>query len=247
VKALRTPDERFASLPGYLYSTGSDGVYVHLYDNSELNWHLQDGTPVKLRQQTQYPWSGDVRIAVTPTTATEFAVYVRIPGWSAKNTVKVNGGAIAGARPGEYLCIRRRWSANDTIDLSFDMTVQSLRANPAVNEDRGRVAFQRGPVIFCVEGVDQESAEAGTKLSDYMAHLEAPTSARFDTDLLGGVIVLDHAGAVVHPATDPGLYFPATETEPVRETGSALKLIPYYAWANRTPSVMEVWIPFTKS
>jgi hypothetical protein len=240
-------ERTFASLPGYFYSTGSDGVYVHLYDNSELNWHLQDGTALKLQQYTRYPWSGDVKLVVTPAAANEFSVYVRIPGWSAQNIVKVNGNPIAGARPGEYLCIRRRWSASDTIDLSFDMTVQALRANPAVNEDRGRVAFQRGPLLFCMEGVDQPSADPGSSLSDYIAHLEAPTASRFDTELLGGVMVLDHAGAVVHPTDDHGLYFPATEDEHFRETSSALKLIPYYAWANRTPSIMQVWIPFNVS
>lgn len=240
-------ERTFASLPGYFYSTGSDGIYVHLYDNSELNWRLQDGAALKIRQRTQYPWSGDVKLFVTPATPSEFTVYVRIPGWSAQNTVKVNGNRVAGAQPGEYLSIRRRWSANDTIDLSFDMTVQPLRANPSVNEDRDRIAFQRGPLVFCMEGPDQASCEPKVSLADYMADLETPTASRFDTDLLEGVMVLDHAGAIVRCTADRGLYFPATDSERLQKTRTTLKLIPYYAWANRTPSIMQVWIPYTSS
>src|SRR5438309_2245497 len=136
-------ERTFASLSGYFYSTNADGVYVHLYDNSEMNWHLHDGTPLKVQQKTNYPWSGDVKMTVSPATSKEFVMYVRIPGWSTKNSVKVNGKEIAGAKPGEYLAIRRQWAENDTIDLSFDMATRMLKANPAVTEDRGRVAFQR--------------------------------------------------------------------------------------------------------
>ena len=114
-------ERTFASLPGYFYSTSADGVYVHLYDNSELNWRLQDGTALKIVQKTDYPWSGDVAMTLTPAASSEFAMYVRIPGWSTKSSVKVNGKEIAGAKAGEYLAIRRRWAANDTIDLSFDI------------------------------------------------------------------------------------------------------------------------------
>lgn len=237
-------ERTFASLPGYFYSTSSNGIYVHLYDNSALNWRLENGTGIKIRQQTQYPWNGDVKLTVTPAATSEFTVYVRIPGWSAHNVVKVNGNTLAGATPGEYLPIRRRWSANDTIDLSFDMTVQPLRANPAVNEDRGRIAFQRGPVVFCMEGLDQAST-ASASMEDYTAHLSAPTASRFDAGLLQGVTVLDQPGAIVRPTVDRGLYFPATENEKPQQTPATLKLIPYYAWANRTPSAMQVWIPYT--
>src|SRR3954453_7480720 len=96
-------ERTFASLSGYFYSTNADGVYVHLYDNSEMNWHLHDGTPLKMQQKTNYPWSGDVKITVSPAAAKEFVIYVRIPGWSVKNTVKVNGKQIAGSKPGEYM------------------------------------------------------------------------------------------------------------------------------------------------
>jgi uncharacterized protein len=240
-------ERTFASLPSYFYSTSDEGVYVHLYDNSELSWRLHDGNGLRIRQQTHYPWSGDVRLTITPATPGEFTVFVRVPSWSRSNSVKVNGDSIAGAQPGQYLPIRRRWSANDTIDLGFDMATQALRANPAVSEDRGRIAVQRGPVVFCMEQLDQPDHDTKINLNDYTARLDVPTDAHFDADLLEGVMVLDRPGAIVQPTVDRGLYFPASETEQPEVTSTNLKLIPYYAWANREPSRMQVWILYQKA
>jgi DUF1680 family protein len=236
-------ERTFASLPGYFYSTSADGVYVHLYDNSELNWHLADGTPLKIEQQTNYPWSGDVKLAVSPATPCDFTVHVRIPGWSASNTVKVNGAPISGAKPGEYLAIRRHWTGHDTIELTFDMTTQLLKANPAVTDDRGRVAFQRGPVVFCMEHLDQAADPAqGTDLAGYAVRLDGQTAEHYDPNLLDGVMVLQHKATVRGLPAE--LYAPATAAEPAHESPTSIKLIPYYAWANRAPASMQVWIPY---
>jgi hypothetical protein len=238
-------ERTFASLPGYFYGTSEDGIYVHLYDNSEMNWRLQDGTALKMRQSTDYPWSGNVKISVSPATPSEFSVHVRIPGWSAENVVKVNGEAVAGAQPGQYLAIRRKWSSNDTVDLSFDMRPRLLRANSSVSEDRGRVAFQRGPIVFCMENLDQANRERMMNIAGYSAQLAAETTSRFDSGLLDGVMVLEHPGKVSSPPSDARLYFPETEAAKTEETPATLRLIPYYAWANRGPSAMQVWIPYT--
>jgi uncharacterized protein len=236
-------ERTFASLPGYFYSTTDDGVYVHLYDNSTMNWRMKDGSGLRIQQQTKYPWEGTIKITVSPTEARDFALNVRIPGWSAKNTVKVNGTTVSNVRPGSYLPIKRRWSAGDTVELSFDMTTRMLKANPAVNEDRGRVAFQRGPVVFCMEGLDQASRENGD-LVGYTAKLEGESTAKYEPDLLGGVMVLEHSGAVAHGTADTGLYYAADGGEKVNESPTKLRLIPYYAWSNRAPSSMQVWVPY---
>jgi DUF1680 family protein len=240
-------ERTFASLPGYFYSTSTEGVYVHLYDNSEMNWHLHDGNGLKILQETNYPWKGQVKLTVSPAAPAEFAMYLRIPGWSAKNSVKVNGAPISGVRAGEYLAVRRKWSANDIVEMDFDMTTNLLKANPAVSEDRGRVAFQRGPIIFCMEHIDQpdqlDRAGAGN-LSGYVVHLGEDTKASFDANLLNGVMTLEHPGTIRRAAADPGLYFPASENLEAKEIPTTLKLIPYYAWANRGPAAMQVWIPY---
>jgi DUF1680 family protein len=173
-------------------------------------------------------------------------MYVRIPGWSAKNSVKVNGKEVAGAKAGEYLAVRRRWAANDTIDLSFDMTTHLLKANPAVTEDRGRVAFQRGPIVFCMEHLDQKDHGAGMNLAGYTVGPHGETTAHFEPELLDGVMVLTHPATISNISANTDLYFPASRPNPP-ESATTIKLIPYYAWANRESASMQVWIPYKEA
>ena len=130
-------ERTFGSLPGYFYSTSADGIYVHLYDNSELSWHLENGVGLKVTQKTSYPWDGRVEIAVTPAEASEFTFYLRIPGWADHARVTVNGKGLTGATPGQYLPIRRRWSLGDIVQLVVDVVPQVIEANPRVADDSG--------------------------------------------------------------------------------------------------------------
>ena len=237
-------ERTFASLPGYFYSTSDDGLYVHLYDNSQMKWRLQNGTAIEVRQTTNYPWNGDVKIEVKPSAPGEFVVYVRIPGWSAANSVKVNGERIGGVIPGSYLPIRRRWSGSDTIELSFDMATHLLKANPAVTEDRGRVAFQRGPIVFCMEQPDQLDPQRAREMVGYIAQLNGETTSRFDPKLLDGVMLLEHPGSIVQSAKHTSLYFTGSTNQTELPNPTTLRLIPYYAWANRGPAAMQVWVPY---
>ena len=198
----------------------------------------------EITQKTNYPWSGQVRLSVSPATPAEFTVFLRIPGWSAKNTVKVNGTPVSDVRAGEYLAVRRTWSGGDVVEMEFDMTTHLLKANPAVTEDRGRVAFQRGPIVFCMEQPDQLDPASAGNLSGYVVHLDGATKANYDAKLLDGVMTLEHPGTIRLAAADPGLYFPASEAVETKDTPTTLKLIPYYAWANRGPAAMQVWIPY---
>jgi DUF1680 family protein len=167
-------------------------------------------------------------------------MYVRIPEWSNKNAEKVNGKEIEGAKPGQYLEFRRRWTNNDSVEFRFDMRTNVLKANPAVTEDRGRVAFQRGPIVFCMEHLDQPARAAN--LAGYSVLPAGTSEEQFEADLLAGVITLKHPGRISESATDVPLYFSASTAPPVTEP-TVVKLIPYYAWANREPTAMQVWIP----
>jgi hypothetical protein len=239
-------ERTFASLSGYFYSTSAEGVYVHLYDNSEMNWHLQDGTALRIEQRTNYPWSGDVHVTITPATASEFTLFTRIPAWSEQTSVTVNGKHLSGVRAGEYLAIHRRWAAGDTVQLGFDMTTRLIKANPAVTEDRGRVAFQRGPLVFCMEEPDQMERAHRANFADYIVQVDATTEANFDADLLQGVMVLSHPGTIINASSSNGLYYSAGEIQKAAKTATTLRLIPYYAWANRGPAAMQVWIPYSE-
>ena len=252
-------ERTFSSLPGYFYSTSSDGIYLHLFGNSELRWRLESGTPLRITQQTDYPWGGDVDITVSPSEPGEFTVYLRIPGWTRSASVTVNGKPMDGAQPGAYFSLRRRWSSGDAIHLHMDMTPQALEASPYVAEDLGRVAIQRGPLVYCLEQIDQPD---GVALGDLSLALGAKDDAgfqsEFKSDLLGGVAVLRHGGASLQPSSSRDTLYPRSSSGPLyspyqagahgSNRGSApLTFIPYYAWANRQPSAMEVWTPVTEA
>jgi uncharacterized protein len=240
-------ERAFASVPGHFYGTAKDGIYVHLYENSELNWRLEDGTGLKLIQKTGYPWSGDVALSVMPEAPVEFTVYIRIPGWSGNTKVKVNDAAIADATAGRYLPIRRRWSGGDTIALQFDMTPRITAANPKVESDAGRVAVERGPLVYCMEQIDQPDKAAldgfSLALSDDAAGRIEPA---FYAGILGGVVTLRVPGFHASSSAKQGGALYQTVTAGGAKP-AALKLIPYYAFANREPSPMQVWIPYTRT
>jgi DUF1680 family protein len=235
-------ERTFGSLPGYFYSTSADGVYVHLYDNSELNWHLENGTGLKVVQKANYPWEGGVEIAVTPAQPADFTFYVRIPGWTDHAQVMVNGKPVAAATPGQYLPIQRRWSPGDVIHVSLEIVPQVIEANPRVADDSGRVAIQRGPLIYCLEEIDQPS---GTTLSDVAIDPgRRPADqfqAEFKSDLLGGMMVLHHAGAVYERGESEKALYLRYASGSTKTRRVPLTFIPYYAWANRQATSMQVW------
>jgi uncharacterized protein len=241
-------ERTFASLPGYFYGTSKDGLYVHLYDNSQLDWHLEDGTGLKVVQKTNYPWDGAVDITVTPAKPAEFTLYLRIPGWSDGTQVKVNGESATGAIPGQYLALQRRWSAGDAINVKFNMAPQVIEANPRVVDDYGRVAVQRGPLIYCLEQLDQSQ---GVPLYDVSLDLRKNTSAlfqeQFEANLLGGVVVLKHPGAANENSASASKLYYSYAPGPARTREIELQFIPYYAWANRAPTPMQVWTPYRRA
>jgi uncharacterized protein len=235
-------ERTFGSLPGYFYSTSADGIYAHLYDNSELNWHLENGVGLKVVQKTSYPWDGNVEIAVTPAEATEFTFYLRVPGWADHAQVAVNSKAVADATPGQYFPIRRRWSPGDVIQVKVEVVPQVLAANPRVADDSGRVAIQRGPLIYCLEEIDQPS---GISLSNVAVNPGRRPAEQFQTefknDLLGGMVVLHHTGAVYQRGAAEKLLYSRYGGDSLRTQKTPLTFIPYYAWANRQATSMQVW------
>jgi len=235
-------ERTFGSLPGYFYSTSADGIYAHFYDNSELDWHLENGTGLKVTQKTNYPWDGDIDITVAPAEPSEFTFYLRVPGWADQAKVSVNNKTFAGAKPGEYLPIRRRWSMGDVIQMRLEVVPQVIEANPHVADDTGRVAIQRGPLIYCLEEVDQPS---GVSLSDVAVspgrHPSDQFQTEFKSDLLGGMVVLHHTGAAFERGAAQKALYSRYGGESAKTRRVPLTFIPYYAWANRQATSMQVW------
>jgi len=122
-------ERTFASLPGYFYSTSKDGIYVHLYDNSVLDWRLESGAPIKIVQKTNYPWDGDVQLTVNSSEPADFTLHLRIPGWAKSANVAINGKLFEGAKPGQYLPIPRKWSVGDILTLRLPMNAEVVASN----------------------------------------------------------------------------------------------------------------------
>jgi hypothetical protein len=162
--------------------------------------------------------------------------------------VTVNGKSWPGVAPGKYLSVRRRWAAGDVIRLQFAMKPQVLAANPRVADDTGRVAVQRGPLVYCLEGVDQPQ---GVDLSDVALRLGKQAGEEFHSefrkDLLDGVVVLRHPGLARENIASGTALYPRYNGEPVKTRGVDLTFIPYYAWSNRMTTAMQVWTPLLAS
>lgn len=223
------------SLGQYYYSSRQGELAVHLYGANTAELMVGE-TFVRLKQDTQYPWNGDVQLALNLDKPSRFTLHLRIPGWCRDAKVTVNGGTIdltACTRKG-YAAITRDWQDGDEVRLSIAMPVDRLYAHPAASEDAGRVALQRGPVVYCVEETDIGGEPQRLRLP-----ADAEITARFDADLLGGAVVLE--GQALEAGSedwDGSLY----RTSPPVLKPRAFKAIPYHLWANREAGAMLVWL-----
>ncbi|GGG25725.1 glycoside hydrolase family 127 protein [Paenibacillus abyssi] len=225
-----------ASLGQYIYSTdpGNSELYVHLYIGSALELEL-GGQTVKLQQQTNYPWDGRAALEIALEQAAPFTIALRMPGWCSSAKISVNGQEITDSvQEKGYVKINRTWQDGDRIELAMEIPVQLVRSHPDVRENAGKVALQRGPVVYCLEEIDN-----GPNLQDIVLSSDAEFDVEFDAQLLGGVTVLTgEATRSDIKADDSRLY----TTQAYSRVPAAIKAIPYFAWSNRTPGEMTVWI-----
>jgi DUF1680 family protein len=230
-----------ASLPAYFYSVSEDAVWVHLYAEGTATVDLDVGRTVRLTQRTGYPWDGEVQVSVEG--EGDFTLLLRVPSWCEVGcTLTVNGEAIdAPIAPGSYAEIRRTWRANDTVHLTFPMPVRMVGCHPYVAENAGRVALARGPLLYCVEQTDNP----GLDPRDLILPAAPEPSASFDPELLDGVVALTIPAEVLAPddVWETRLYRTVPD-HPDDRRAQALEVtaVPYYAWANREPGAMRVWL-----
>jgi DUF1680 family protein len=231
------------SVPGYAYACRGDDVYVNLFIGGDATIQTA-GNKVKLTQKTEYPWSGAVAIMVEPERSAQFAVYVRIPGWARNEavpsdlyrfltpvaytpTLKVNGQAVSADTGKGYARIERPWEKGDKIELDLPMPIRRVVANDAVKADRGKAALQRGPIVFCLEGPDNDG-----KVLDLVIADDAKLQSGYKPDLLNGVVVITGQAETAKRNLDGTIAAAATRS---------FTAIPYYAWAHRGRSQMTVW------
>ncbi len=228
-----------AALPGHFYSTSREGVWVHLYGGSTVDWHLPGGGRFALEQTTDYPWSGQVEVRVTKAEA-PFSIFLRIPGWCSSASVSVNGESSRQEPvPCSYLELKRNWQVGDVVQLDLDMAPLLMESDPRVPENRGSAAIQRGPLVYCLEAPDNPGVDL------FEARLDPAQAMRCThrSGLLGGVTVIEGAGIVPTQTEEAGsLYQPVGSRASVATRPVNLTAIPYYAWANRGPAQMTVWV-----
>ncbi len=235
-----------AEAHNYVYSLSTDTIWVHLYAASTLDTQWVGGSQIQLKQETDYPWTGNVKITVGAAPAKEIALRLRIPGWvhPGAATIAINGQTIAtGLTPGAYFEVKRIWSAGDAVSLDLAFQPVLIEANPLVEEAVNQVAVRYGPLVYCVEAND---LPAGISLSDVALDLQAATLRAFKVarEKIADVDVLTlTVPALARPASSwrPGQLY--REISPVENRTIALKLVPYYAWGNRGDTDMSVWLP----
>lgn len=223
-----------ASLGQYAYAQGDGEAVVHLYAGGAAQFDL-GGQAVTLRQETRYPWDGAVTVTVEADAPAAFALRLRLPGWCAAPQVAVNGEPVDAATSEKgYLRIERVWRPGDRVELELPMPVERVYAHPAVKADVGRVALRRGPLVYCVEEADNAAPQR------IFLPADAALTAREAPELLGGVVVVEGTAVALDDAGWEGALYRAEA--PARRP-VALRAIPYFAWDNRAPGAMLVWLP----
>ncbi len=225
-----------ASLGQYIYSTGAGEVAVHLYAQGQAQMEVA-GQPLTLKQVTRYPWDGQIEITLEPKVPVTFALKLRLPAWCREARLTVNGEpvVVAPLLDRSYIVVRRLWQAGDRVRLELAMPVERVYAHPQVGQDVGAVALQRGPLVYCVEQVDQAEPVQRLRLP-----AGATLTSHFEPDVLGGVAVITGEALAVDEADWDGQLYRA---QAPRLRPATLKAIPYYAWDNREAGAMQVWLP----
>jgi len=233
------------SIPGYVYAQQNDKLYANLFIAGTTALKI-NGKEVSIIQQNNYPWDGDLKFIIKPKSAFDFSMLIRIPGWARneampsdlysfynnsdqKTIITINGKEVDYPIENGYAVLNRKWKKNDIIEVRLPMEVKKVVANNNVKSDVGRVALQRGPIMYCAEWVDNNG-----KAANIVMPVNTQLQASFNPDLLNGIEVLK--------ATVPAVVI-EDNGEAIKTQNQNFMAIPYYAWANRGKGEMMMWFP----
>lgn len=223
------------SLGQYIYAQDGNDVWVNLYVGGNASTTVAGNVPLNISQETDYPWSGDVKITVNPEKSANFSLNLRVPSWCNNFDISINGESYNEKNTDNgYLSIEKLWRSNDTVELKLDMSVDRIYAHPNVRDNLGRSALRRGPLVYCFEDVDNPDGAFETlSLVD-----NSTVEAVYDSETLGGITLLRGAGSVYdNDEWGNNLYLSKPSAKQMQVTA-----VPYYAWSNRGPGQMAVWI-----
>lgn len=225
------------SMPNLLYAIQKDTIYVNIYASNHTDVEINKNK-VRLIQETEYPWTGQVKLTVEPHATSSFVIKLRIPGWTRNQVIpgdlyhyidndlpspslKLNGKEIPAAIQSGYVAISRKWKKGDVVELTLPMNVRRVVANDRVAQIKNMVALEYGPIVYCVEGIDNNNNTFSIRLPDNL-----PLNVVHDKNMLGGVNVI---------------------TGRMKDSNETITAIPYYVWSNRGIGTMRVWLPRVQS
>jgi DUF1680 family protein len=234
-----------SSLGDYIYGFSDKGIWINLYIGSNTIAKIGK-TEVPVNMETNYPWDGKIKITVNPKSKSKFAMNLRIPGWAQGEavpgdlfvfedktktnfTITLNGKPASYKMENGYAVIERDWKKGDVIELNLPMEVKRIVSRPEVKQDVDRIALQRGPLVYCVEGADNDNQAWNLIIPD-----KATFQTTYQKDLLDGVTTIQFDAPTIQISNDGQ----SVKTEVKKVTA-----IPYYAWCNRGQNQMQVWLP----
>jgi uncharacterized protein len=229
-----------AEVSDYMYSIGEKGLYINMYSGNVLNTELHDGTKLKLEQTTNYPWNGNIVVTIKETTVKPVNIFLRIPAWCKGYSLKINNSYPKVIdRDGGFVIAGRKWNAGDKIELSLEMPVTLLESNPLVEETKNQVTVKRGPVVYCIESSDLPNQSVFDVIIPATIKLQ-PVAMKVNN---GNVIALSGDAKLLQRTNWGNTLYKEVST---KLTPIKIKLIPYYAWANRGQTDMTVWMPLMR-
>lgn len=230
-----------ASLNRYLVTVSAGELQVHQYAGATIAADIPEAGSVHLTMETAYPWDGAVRITVDDAGSGDWRLRLRVPDWCNAPQVQLNGQPVEATLEEGYLLLARRWQEGDVIALNLPMVPRLMCAHPYVSSSRGALALERGPLVYCLEGVDQP--EAANVLQ---AQLDPSTAFQVEPhpDLLGGTVLISGYGFLPDlSAWENRLYLPHYIASVLPRRPVELRFVPYHQWGNRGTGPMRVWVP----
>ena len=229
-----------AEVSNYAYSLSTDGLWLNLYGGSQLSMQLEDGSPLQLTQETNYPWDGTINLKLDQAPAKPFTIFLRIPGWSRDARLLINGKPFTGKLvPGSYASVQQQWKKGDQLQLILPMNATLIEANPLVEETRNQVTVKRGPVVYCLESPDLPKSASVFALAVPEAASFKPVPLKIGNSQ---TMALEGKLKRIDNGNWSGTLY--KEVPKKKEEMVTVRLIPYYAWGNRGHSEMTVWMPY---
>ena len=229
-----------AEVANYAYSVSDKGLWLNLYGSNDVSTALKDGSKISFKQETNYPWDGNIKLTLNGTSSKAYSIFFRIPGWTSNAQLLINGKpSDVKLTSGQYAEVNRKWKKGDKVELILPMEAKLVEANPLVEETRNQVAVKRGPVVYCLESVDMPQQNIFNVFMPSNISLK-PQSLKIDG---ADVMSLEGEARLVENKDWKNVLY--REVSDQNKTAK-VRLVPYFVWGNRGHSEMSVWLPLSR-